>query len=129
MVLNALLSLWLPGVFAARGWFPLGGLALANSAATFLEMLVLLYLMRRRLQGLEGRRLLSGLGQAGLASALMGLGLWWWLGAAAGRSVWLVGVAGIAIGGLIYGAAVWLLRVPEVNEVIAAVRSRLKPAG
>lgn len=129
MGLNAALSLWLPGVFMARGWFPLGGLALANSAATFLEMLVLLYLMRRRLKGLEERGLLVGLAQAGAAAALMGLGLWWWLGATAGQSVWLIGVGGIALGGLIYGAAVWALRVPEVHEVLDSLKNRLKLKG
>ena len=58
---------------------PHGGLALANSLATFLEMGVLLVLLRRRLDGLGGGRVLSALGQAGLGGLAMAAGLWAWL--------------------------------------------------
>ncbi|MCW5878841.1 MAG: murein biosynthesis integral membrane protein MurJ [Anaerolineales bacterium] len=129
MALNAILSLVLPGVFLRWGWLPHGGLALANSAATFLEMLALLWLMGRRLGGLEPGRLWVGLGQASLASLAMGLGLWVWLGQAAAWPFWLQAAGGVTIGlGLFTGAA-WLLRVPELNEALAAVRRRLGRAG
>jgi putative peptidoglycan lipid II flippase len=125
MGLNVILSLTLPAIFLARGWLPHGGLALANSAATFLEMLALLVLMRRRLRGLEEKRLLSGLGQAALASALLALALWFWISAASAAPLWLFTVGGIALGVLVYTLAAWLLRVPELNEVLAWARKRL----
>ena len=125
MGLNVVLSLILPGVFAARGWLPLGGLALANSLATFLEMLVLLYLMRRRLKGFEEGRVLRGLGQAAAGSALMGLGVWGWMQVFGSANVWLIGVGGIAIGGLLFGLYCWAARLPELVEVWGVVRRRL----
>lgn len=126
MGLNVVLSLTLPGVFARAGWMPHGGLALANSAATFIEMLVLLWLMRGRLGGLEEKRLLGGAGQSILASAAMLAALWGWLATAAARPLWLQAAGGIAIGLAVYAAAAWLLRVPELAGVLAQVRARLK---
>lgn len=126
MGLNVVLSLTLPGVFARAGWMPHGGLALANSAATFIEMLVLLWLMRGRLRGLEERRLLGGAGQSIIASAAMLAALWGWLAPAAARPLWLQAAGGIAIGLAVYAAAAWLLRVPELAGVLAQVRARVK---
>ena len=48
-----------------------GGLALANSIAVSLEVLVLLYILRRRWGGLEGRRTLALLMRALAASGMM----------------------------------------------------------
>ena len=48
-----------------------GGLALANSIAISLEVLVLLYILRRRWGGVEGRRTLALFARALAASALM----------------------------------------------------------
>jgi len=125
MALNVVLSLTLPGVFARAGWMPHGGLALANSIATFIEMLVLLWLMRGRLNGLEAGRLLRGVGQAALASAVMLAALWGWLVYAAGQPLWLQAVGGILLGAAAYAASAWLLRVPELAQVLKQVRARL----
>jgi putative peptidoglycan lipid II flippase len=54
MLLNLGFSLLFSALFTGWGLPPHGGLALANSLATFLEMVGLLYLMRRRLNGLGG---------------------------------------------------------------------------
>ncbi|MCL4257503.1 MAG: murein biosynthesis integral membrane protein MurJ [Anaerolineales bacterium] len=126
MGLNVVLSLTLPGLFARAGLMPHGGLALANSVATFIEMLVLLWLMRGRLGGLEEPRLLGGVGQSVLASLAMLAALWGWLATAAARPLWLQAAGGIAIGLAVYAAAAWLLRVPELSSVLAQARARLK---
>ncbi|QYK50660.1 MAG: murein biosynthesis integral membrane protein MurJ [Anaerolineales bacterium] len=126
MGLNVVLSLTLPGLFARAGLMPHGGLALANSAATFIEMLVLLWLMRGRLGGLEESRLLGGAGQSALASLAMLAALLGWLATAAARPLWLQAAGGIAIGLAVYAAAAWLLRVPELASVLAQARARLK---
>ncbi|MCW5873240.1 MAG: murein biosynthesis integral membrane protein MurJ [Anaerolineales bacterium] len=126
MGLNVVLSLVLPGVFVQAGWMPHGGLALANSTATFIEMLILLWLMRGRLGGLEEGRLLRGAGQSALASAAMLAALWGWLGASSAQPLWLQAAGGVAIGALVYAAAAWLLRVPELAGVLAQMRNRLK---
>jgi putative peptidoglycan lipid II flippase len=125
MGLNVVLSLTLPGVFARAGWMPHGGLALSNSIATFLEMLVLLFLMRRRLGGLEEPRLLGGLGQAALASAAMLAALWLWQGMTQAAPVWAQAAGGIALGLLAYALAAALLRVPEVGMLAGQVRAQL----
>jgi len=65
MALNVLLSLILIRPLAH------GGLALANALATTLEMGVLLWMLRKRLRGLEERRVAASLGRAVLAAGLM----------------------------------------------------------
>jgi putative peptidoglycan lipid II flippase len=79
MSLNIALSFLLAAWFRSIGWMPHGGLALANSAATGLESLLLLELLRRRLKGMEGRRILHGTAAALAASALMSLAVFGWL--------------------------------------------------
>jgi putative peptidoglycan lipid II flippase len=103
MLLNLGFSLLFSALFTGWGLPPHGGLALANSLATFLEMVGLLYLMRRRLNGLGGGSVWRAALQAGLASAGMGLAVWAWLDLTAGRSDALVALAGIALGGAAYG--------------------------
>jgi putative peptidoglycan lipid II flippase len=125
MGLNVVLSLTLPGVYASIGWMPHGGLALSNSLATFLEMLALLYLMSRRLGGLEGARLWQGLAQAAAGSLAMGLAIWG-VGALLPQApVLMMAATGVVVGLLVYALAAWLLRVPELGETIASVRRRL----
>ncbi len=65
MALNVLLSLLLIKPLA------IGGLALANATATTLEMLMLLWMLRRKLGGWEERRVFTSLARAAGASALM----------------------------------------------------------
>ena len=125
MSLNVVFSLIFSYLFTRIGWLPHGGLALANSLATALETLGLLYLMRRRLNGIRGRQVLIGLGQASLAGLVMGGGVWLWLAQTAQRSAWLVAAGGVAIGGMCYGVLVLLMRVPEVSELTQIVRRRL----
>jgi putative peptidoglycan lipid II flippase len=126
MGINVILSLVLPAAFVNRGWAPHGGLALANSFATFLEMLVLLYLMRRRLGGLEEPRLLGGFGAAAVGSLALLAAVWLWLRQATTAPAWLVAAGGIALGLAAYAAAAWALRVPELGELAAALRGRLR---
>jgi putative peptidoglycan lipid II flippase len=108
------------------GWFPHGGLALANTLATTLEMIVLLILMRKRLEGLEGRRLLAGVVQAGLAVAIMGVALAGWLAISAELRIWVVVLGGVLVGGLVYGAVLFLLRVPELRLALDWLLAKLR---
>ncbi|MGH2581651.1 MAG: murein biosynthesis integral membrane protein MurJ [Anaerolineales bacterium] len=126
MSLNVALSLTLPGAFSRIGWMPHGGLALANSAATFLEMIILLYLMRGRLKGLEEKRLFSGLGQAAAGSLVMGAGIWLWAARFVGAPAWQAAGGAIGLGLIIYAMLSWILRVPEATQVFLAARRRLR---
>jgi putative peptidoglycan lipid II flippase len=125
MGLNVVLSLLLSEWFARRGWMPHGGLALANTIATTLEMSALLYLMRRRLGGLEGRRILSVSWKATFASGLMSLTIWGWLAGNWPRPVWGVALGGVALGSGVYVLATVLLRVEEVQGVVRFVKKRI----
>jgi putative peptidoglycan lipid II flippase len=126
MALNVGLSLWFARLFAASGWLPHGGLALANSLATALEMAALLILMRSRLGGLEGPHVLRGAFQSLLAAGVMSALLAGWLVLAGGQAVWLVALGGIALGGAVYIGLLAALRVPEFAAVWRGARARLR---
>ena len=122
MGLNVALSLTLPAAFGGAGWPAHGGLALANSVATLLEMVALLALLRPRLGGLEGRALAASLGRSGLAAAAMAAVLLLWQRASGGLSALWVGGGGVALGAAAYLAVAALLRADELREVGAAIR-------
>lgn len=124
MALNIVFSLGLAALFDSLGWMPHGGLALANTLATTLEMIGLIVLMRRRLAGLEVRSLFKTFALAAAASGGMGLVLWGWLVASTGMASWVIALGGVALGGLVYGGLVLLLGVPEARGLVSAVRSR-----
>ena len=117
MGLNILFSLLFSWVFTQIGWMPLGGLALANSLATALEGLALLVLMRRRLGGLNGTSLLTGVGQALLATAVMSLCLWGWMMASPVLPLAIVVAGGLLIGGGSYFLVTWIIKVPELIDL------------
>jgi putative peptidoglycan lipid II flippase len=125
MGINVALSLTLPALFSQRGWLPLGGLALANSIATGLEMILLLILMSRRLDGIEGRSIAQAVRQASAASGLMGLAIWIGLNSVGQSALWLQAGGGIVLGGGIYVLVAWLLRVPELSDLSEAMRQRI----
>jgi putative peptidoglycan lipid II flippase len=105
------------------GWMPHGGLALANSIATTIEVGALLALMRRRLGGLEGRRIWEAAWKAAAAAGVMGLGLWWWL--TFSYALWLA-MLGIAFGAFVYGAALVLLNLKKVRAMADFILKRLR---
>lgn len=125
MLLNVVFSFTLPGVFVRLGWSPHGGLALANTLATALETAALFYLMRRRLNGLEGRRLWSGAAQALAAGLCMSLALGLWLAAFAGRPAWWTAGGGVLLGMAVYAAAAWLLGIEEMRRIVRFILTRL----
>jgi putative peptidoglycan lipid II flippase len=126
MLLNILLSIELTLVFMRAGWPALGGIALANSLATALESIALLFFLRRKLSGLEGRRILGATWRGTLAAFVMGAGIWIWSQLAAGSPAWLVTLVGVALGGLIYSGMLFVLGVDEAQRAIAYIRARLR---
>ncbi len=128
MGLNILFSLAFSALFSRLGWAPHGGLALANSLATALEMTGLLILMRRRLNGLGGRQVLAGVAQAGAATLLMGLVVWVWLSWMASTSPLVMIAGGVILGGMVFLAAALALGAPEARLVFKTVWSRSRVA-
>ena len=125
MALNVLLSFAFSGAFARAGWMPHGGLALANSAATALEMMVLYVLMRKRLGGMAGGSIGSGLlqaaaGTAALSAAVVPLSL-------LELPSWLAAIGGITLGAAAYFFVMRLLQVPELIAILAGIRRQISP--
>jgi len=120
MGLNIGLSLTLPGVFGLLGWPTHAGLALANSVATLLEMLGLLALIRRRMGGLEGQRMLVAVIRSGLASLAMGAVLLGWQAALPDAGYLIIGAGGVVLGVVVYlGAALLLRRGDKLHPAIS----------
>ncbi len=110
------------------------GLALGTALAAMFNALALLWLLERRLDGLDGRRLAIALAKIVIASILMGL-------AAHYTSAWLTHAipssafywkavrvaAAIAVGLAVLVASARLLRIAEFEEAVKRVVRRLKP--
>ena len=125
MGLNVVFSFAFAALFPRFGWEALGGLALANSLATAIEATVLFIVMRRRLEGIEGGHIARGFVQAAAGGLGMSLALAMWNQVGGGLNRWVVGLGGVALGGFVYGIALILLRVPELQSVIGFVKRRL----
>ncbi len=125
MGLNVMFSLAFAELFKQIGWVPHGGLALANSLATALEMAALLLLLRRRLQGIEARSIFT-VGLQGLAGgALMSLALWAWLALTLAQPVWQRALGGLLVGAGIYAIFLFGIGVKEARSLIGFVARRL----
>ncbi len=119
MSLNVALSLLLAHLFRVWGLFPHGGLALANTLATWLEMLGLLALLSRRVGPWGLDAWLKTWLRSGLAAGVMGVGLvtgWRLLAAHMPQEAALALV--ILAGAALYGAVLWVLGVPEVRLLL-----------
>lgn len=109
-----------------------GGLALATSIATGLNMVILAWLLWKRTGGWEIGNQFAVLGKSLLAALVMGLVvvqvdnyLYQAVGFKRGFGE-MVQVAGaIGSGALVYGLLIWLLRVEEVSMALSLVRQKL----
>jgi putative peptidoglycan lipid II flippase len=125
MTLNIGLSFLFKALFASLGWPPHAGLAFSLTVATTLEMIGLVWLLRRRLEGLDFARLWPGLWRAALASAIMGGALAMWLALTPLWPVWLVAVGGVAGGGGMFAVAAYALGCPEARLLPRLAKGRL----
>jgi putative peptidoglycan lipid II flippase len=99
------------------GPFLHGGLALANSVATVVETLVLLVVLRGRLKGIDGRRLLRSTAKISLATLIMGFGVYWFDGSAQGGHILIRGGGAILLGGTLYLVVSLFLRAEEASAL------------
>lgn len=125
MGLNILFSFAFANAFESLGWFPHGGLALANSLATALEATALFLVMRKRLNGIAGGYILRGAIPSAVAALVMGLCIYGWL-VGSNFSTWILTLTSLVIGGGVYAAALFTLRVPELTLITKGVMRRLK---
>jgi len=125
MSLNVLLSYLFVWIFSVLGWMPHGGLALANTIATAIESVGLVYFMRSRLGGLQGRFVLDGAWKALVAAVIMGVVLFIWMDATTERPIWFVVFGGLLCGAGTFGLCALFLRIGEFYSAINLVRKRL----
>lgn len=126
MGLNVLFSFAFSALFRDLGWMPHGGLALANSLATALEVTALFLIMRRRLQGLEELHILRGGLQSTAGALAMSAAVLLLLRIFAGSPVWLLALGGIAGGGLVYLLVMAFTRATELQILLETIQRRLK---
>lgn len=105
-----------------------GGLALANSLATMMEMLALLYWLRPRLGGMDGGTIARSVAKMVLGAVVMGVAIQVWLALSVGQNEWLVILGGMALGAVAYLATMVVLQSPEAGlaRQIAASRTRIQ---
>jgi putative peptidoglycan lipid II flippase len=113
-----------------------GGLALGTAAASLFNAAALLWFLRRRLDGLDERRLLAGLGRIVVAAGVMGLAAWatdaWMVTALGAGSEWrkaLRVLAAIAAGLAALAASARLLGIEDLAEAARSIARRVaRPA-
>lgn len=124
MTLNIIFSISFSDLFIRTGWEPNGGLALANTLATTLEMFALMLLMSRRLKGINSRDLFQAGWQTAAATLVMLVGLWTWLQVTSDQPSWLVVLGGMLVGGTLFVLAGLGLRIRELHTVTSALLHR-----
>ncbi|MDP2053473.1 MAG: murein biosynthesis integral membrane protein MurJ, partial [Acidobacteriota bacterium] len=127
VVVNVALNWWLVGVLGFRG------LALGTAITALLNAGVQLWLVRRELSGIDGRRIIGSLVRIVAAAAAMGAGAW---GANELLTQWLPGQSlalqvirltlSIGFALLTLATASQVLRIPEFGEARDLVIGRFK---
>lgn len=128
IVVNTLLSIF----FLRKTSLGHGGLALAFSLTSLVNLMVFLHLLRRRLGTIDGRRIAAAALKSIFASIVMGLAVVMLAGRLEGMlnmahftgRLLQVGLS-ILAGVLIYAAMVFLLRMEEVGYIIRLLKERL----
>ena len=107
-----------------------GGLALATSLASMVNLALLLYLLRRRLGRLGMKKTATSVFKSALFAAAMGAGVWllarWFVPAGGGKTLHLLAAiaAAIAAGIGIYGLLHLAFRSPELGAIAELVSRR-----
>jgi putative peptidoglycan lipid II flippase len=125
VLVNAVLNVVLARLFGYRG------LALGTSVAALFNAAGLLWLLRRRLGGLDDRRILTSFSRIAIASLAMGATallierqLSQWIGGDAFLSQAFRLTLTIVLALVVLGAAAHVLRIREFREAIALVLKR-----
>jgi len=123
VVLNAVLGLWLPGLFARAGAPPLGGLALSTALAALFETIMLFVVARRRLGSVDVRGIVSTTARVVVASVGMAAALRGFLSAGP-ADPYLQSLIGTFIGVVVYVALAWILRIDQLRLAARMVLNR-----
>jgi len=129
------LNLLFNWIFTFRLGWGHRGLAFSTGLVATCNFLLLYALMRRRLGGLESRHMLATLGKIAVAGAALGAvcagSAHWLLADWATQALWsklIALLATVVVGVLVFAGCGVLLKIEELDEVVAAVNRRLKRA-
>lgn len=120
VVLNIILSLILIGPLR------LGGLALANSIATMLEMLALLYLLRPRLRGIEGKTIAVSAAKMLVGAIVMAIAISLFAQTPIATSALFFLIGGSIIGGGAYFVTMFVLKSDEITLALKSIKFKAK---
>jgi len=123
LIVNLVLSLSLINVLG------IAGLALANTIAALTEMIMLAWVLRSRLQGLDDQRLIATTVKTLVASIVMALGVLGYLQITANSGVLVRAGGGMLIGAGVFAIAAWLLRVEELRLMTGLISRKIFGCG
>ncbi len=110
-----------------------GGITLATSLVSLFNFFGLMVLLSPRIGGVDARRVAWSATRSIVALiplAAVAYWVWWGLDAVLGRDLWAqilsVGLAYLA-GAAAYCLAAWLMRMPELRDVLKVIRRRREP--
>jgi putative peptidoglycan lipid II flippase len=128
VALNIVLNVTLVHVLGYRG------LALGTAIASILNAGILLWLLARRLHGLDAWRIMTAFVKISIASAIMAAGAWevhrLLVAFLPGRGSLLAAVrlfTSIGLALILLGAAARILRIAELTDALATVARRFRP--
>jgi putative peptidoglycan lipid II flippase len=125
MGLNIVFCFAFTAWFNQMNWLPLGGLALAMTISTAIETSTLFLLLRKRMKGIQARKLAIGTGSAMLGTLGMSVAILFWLQTTHNSSAAWSTLGGVALGAVVYGLALTILRVPEIHNLFDWIKRRL----
>jgi putative peptidoglycan lipid II flippase len=105
---------------------PHGGLALANTLATALEMTALIFLLRGKLHRLLDRDGWLSLARTVLSAAVMAAALLLWMRLVPFDSKWIVGLGGVAFGLAVYLPVSLAVGSQEARSTLRTVVARVR---
>jgi len=126
-----LVAMWLLGYWLTTAVFPdfgfqqFGGLALGYTMSTILEVLVLLWLLNRKVGGLDGARLFDGFWKMSTAAIVMALISYFLLRQMSLLNPLFQLALILLISGFTYLIACLILRVAEPQQLILYIRQRI----
>ncbi len=106
------------------------GLALAYALAYSVGAVLALAALRRRVQGLGGRRTVDGIGRMVVAAGIMAVAVWsvtQVVGSDDGMGAVVRTLTGVLVGMAVYVVALVALRVPDAVDLLHRLRQRRRP--
>lgn len=132
-ILSVIVSTALSLLFLNFTGLDYGGLALAFSVATTVNFIVYILILRKKLGGIDGGRILTSVVKSSLASLVMGVVVYLssnlvgqWVSLATTRGRLLQMAIPMLIGIIVYGVFLLAFRMEELEFLLSAVKGRKK---